>query len=197
MVPHRAKAGPFRRSSILFRPQWPAKTGELVESPGTAPGSEPFIMGAFIAIVRVAPDMSNIGPQIGLRKGGRRGGERKAAVRSKHQGFAQGLRGVWGACAKGEDVKCALCQLTRLCGTWSRNMKNPPQARGLGRVFISLKPSTDQKPDLIISNSLSIRSRIWVGIGVCASSVVSIGFTSAATNCSIGISFMAALLAEA
>jgi hypothetical protein len=32
-----------------------------VESPGTAPGSEPFIMGAFIAIVRVAPDSFDIG----------------------------------------------------------------------------------------------------------------------------------------
>jgi len=39
-----------------------------VESPGTAPGSEPFIMGAFIAIVRVAPDRVNIGWGGGLRK---------------------------------------------------------------------------------------------------------------------------------
>ena len=35
--------------------------GVLVESPGTAPGSEPFIMGAFIAIVEVARDIANIG----------------------------------------------------------------------------------------------------------------------------------------
>ena len=33
-----------------------------MESPGTAPGSEPFIMGAFIAIVPVARNTSNIGP---------------------------------------------------------------------------------------------------------------------------------------
>ena len=39
-----------------------------MESPGTAPGSEPFIMGAFIAIVRVAPDRVNIGWGVGLRK---------------------------------------------------------------------------------------------------------------------------------
>ena len=32
-----------------------------MESPGTAPGSEPCIMGAFIAIVRVAPHKVNIG----------------------------------------------------------------------------------------------------------------------------------------
>ena len=33
----------------------------LVEPPGTAPGSDPSIMGAFITIVRVAPDNLNIG----------------------------------------------------------------------------------------------------------------------------------------
>ena len=55
MVPHRAKAGLFGRSSILFRPHPPATNGVLVEPPGTAPGSEPIITGAFIAIDRVAP----------------------------------------------------------------------------------------------------------------------------------------------
>jgi hypothetical protein len=39
-----------------------------VESPGTAPGSEPLITGAFIAIVRVALDTCNIGVDDGLRK---------------------------------------------------------------------------------------------------------------------------------
>ena len=33
----------------------------MVESPGTAPGSEPFITGAFIAIVQASPDNFNIG----------------------------------------------------------------------------------------------------------------------------------------
>ena len=56
MVPHRAKAGLFGRSSILFRPHAPATNGMMVEPPGTAPGSEPIITGAFIAIVGVAPD---------------------------------------------------------------------------------------------------------------------------------------------
>ena len=51
MVPHRAKANPFERPSILFRPQLPAMTGFLVEPPGTAPGSDPSITSAFIAIV--------------------------------------------------------------------------------------------------------------------------------------------------
>ena len=41
----------------------------LVESPGTAPGSEPPIMGAFIAIVRIAPDKVNIGAAAGPRNG--------------------------------------------------------------------------------------------------------------------------------
>ena len=44
-------------------------SGMLVESPGTAPGSEPFIMGAFIAIFRVAPDTINIGPDAAGCKG--------------------------------------------------------------------------------------------------------------------------------
>ncbi len=61
VVPHRAKAGLFRRSSILFRPHARATPRGLVEPPGTAPGSEPLITGAFIAIVRVAPNKRNIG----------------------------------------------------------------------------------------------------------------------------------------
>ena len=48
---YRVKAGLFRRSSILFRPLAPAMPGVMVEPPGTAPGSEPFITGAFITIV--------------------------------------------------------------------------------------------------------------------------------------------------
>ena len=40
-----------------------------MESPGTAPGSEPFIMGAFIAIVRVTQDMFNIGAGFAAHKG--------------------------------------------------------------------------------------------------------------------------------
>jgi hypothetical protein len=40
-----------------------------VEPPGTAPGSEPIITGAFIAIVGVAPDIFNIGLAAGGRKG--------------------------------------------------------------------------------------------------------------------------------
>ena len=42
--------------------------GVLVESPGTAPGSEPRITGAFIAIVTVARDRSNIGARLGRCK---------------------------------------------------------------------------------------------------------------------------------
>ena len=50
-VPHRAKANTFTRSSILFRPRIPPTKEILVEPPGTAPGSEPLITCAFIAIV--------------------------------------------------------------------------------------------------------------------------------------------------
>ena len=67
---YRVKAGLFRRPSILFRPQTPAMSGEMVEPPGTAPGSEPFITGAFITIVRSKPrtgqDIRGQGP---TRKG--------------------------------------------------------------------------------------------------------------------------------
>jgi hypothetical protein len=47
-------------------------TRVLVEPPGTAPGSEPLITSAFIAIVRVAPDVGNIGQLVARikKKGG-------------------------------------------------------------------------------------------------------------------------------
>ena len=66
VVPYRVKAGLFERSSILFRPRTPETPGGMVESPGTAPGSEPSITGAFITIVWVTPSMFNIG-RAGLR----------------------------------------------------------------------------------------------------------------------------------
>ena len=62
VVPHRDKANPFRRSSILFRPQIPPTKANLVESPGTAPGSDPLITSAFMPIVRANPNGVNIGP---------------------------------------------------------------------------------------------------------------------------------------
>jgi len=51
VVSHRDKANTFRRSSILFRPQIPPTTGDMVEPPGTAPGSDPLITSAFMSIV--------------------------------------------------------------------------------------------------------------------------------------------------
>ena len=39
-----------------------------MESPGTAPGSEPRITGAFIAIFLVSQNIPNIGAGLGLRK---------------------------------------------------------------------------------------------------------------------------------
>ena len=70
VVPHRAKAGLFSRSSILFRPPLRPTSGVLVEPPGTAPGSDPIITGAFIAIVRANPNIPDIGRGGALRKGG-------------------------------------------------------------------------------------------------------------------------------
>ena len=88
MVPHRAKAGLFGRSSILFRPHSPRNEREsLVESPGTAPGSEPIITGAFIAIVGVAPDTAQY-------RGSGAGGARVPA-RARTSGFGgEGNQGV-------------------------------------------------------------------------------------------------------
>ena len=62
----RAKANVFSRPSILFRPhqllphgagpmvlaQWCGREEKMVEPPGTAPGSDPVITRAFIAIVQ-------------------------------------------------------------------------------------------------------------------------------------------------
>ena len=45
----RVKAIAFTRPSILFRPPLPP-TRDLVEPPGTAPGSDPLIARAFITI---------------------------------------------------------------------------------------------------------------------------------------------------
>ena len=59
VVPHRDKANPFRRSSILFRPHVPP-IRVMVEPPGTAPGSDPFITSAFMSIVRANPNGVNI-----------------------------------------------------------------------------------------------------------------------------------------
>ena len=61
VVPHRDKAILFTRSSILFRPHRPPMNGVLVEPPGTAPGSDPLITGAFMSIVGFDPDGTNLG----------------------------------------------------------------------------------------------------------------------------------------
>ena len=62
VVTHRDKANPFRRSSILFRPHIPPTTGDLVEPPGTAPGSDPLITSAFMSIV--PKDSLDIAPSV-------------------------------------------------------------------------------------------------------------------------------------
>jgi len=51
VVSHRAKANLFRRPSILFQPHLSSNEGVVVELPGTAPGSDPFITSAFMTIV--------------------------------------------------------------------------------------------------------------------------------------------------
>ncbi len=53
-----------RRS--CFGPMFPQR-GFLVEPPGTAPGSDPRITSAFMSIVRLAPDIMNIGRRPRLR----------------------------------------------------------------------------------------------------------------------------------
>ena len=68
VAPRRDKANSFRRSSILFRPQGPP-IREMVESPGTAPGSDPIITSAFMSIDRANPNATNIGRADGCGKG--------------------------------------------------------------------------------------------------------------------------------
>ena len=61
----------FTRPSMLVGPAAPADNAvrDLVEPPGIAPGSGPLITGAFIAIVRANPDMTDIGSQPSRSKG--------------------------------------------------------------------------------------------------------------------------------
>ena len=62
MVPTEQKLAPLVVRRSYFDPI-ASKWRVLVESPGTAPGSDPIITGAFIAIVEVAHDKFNIDPQ--------------------------------------------------------------------------------------------------------------------------------------
>ena len=87
VVAHRDKAIPFRRSSILFRPHVPPTKENLVEPPGTAPGSDPLITGAFIAIVRANPNTPDIGPK---------GRGRKVTHKEKARGMPPGLSRISG-----------------------------------------------------------------------------------------------------
>jgi hypothetical protein len=48
---------PFTPSSILFRPQWLPRAGEMVEAPGTAPGSDGFITMAIYRHSRCRQDL--------------------------------------------------------------------------------------------------------------------------------------------
>lgn len=56
--------------------------GCLVESPGTAPGSDPLITCAFITIVRVTPDNANIGADVGRLKAADPVAQKENAARS-------------------------------------------------------------------------------------------------------------------
>ena len=60
--PCRAKTAPLPRSSILFRPHRsrPAREGEMVEAPGTAPGSETSMSRSVYRHSRF-PDLTYIG----------------------------------------------------------------------------------------------------------------------------------------
>ena len=164
VVPHRAKAGPFRRSSILFRPLTPATSGDLVEPPGTAPGSEPFITGAFIAIVPANRNTVNIGGRSGGRK------DRHAAPQNETRAPKRNApKGGPGRVTVFRSISCRLGQ----------------------------RSGQDQNPALMFSNSCSIRSRIAVEIGVCASRVPSTGSTSAAFNSSSEMFFIPSTLVAA
>ncbi len=173
VVPHRAKAGLFERPSILFRPHCPPMHGILVEPPGTAPGSEPSITGAFIAIVPVARNRLKIGRLTGGCKGA------DAA-----------LRRIPPCGLTGAVVRCATRIVTHGCaGLFAQAIRLPPcerRARMSGRAAAG--PSDQaQKPALICSNSFTILSRSAGSSGVWARSVPSTGSTKAAFRSSGGI----------
>ena len=125
-----------------------------MESPGTAPGSEPRIMGAFIAIVPVARNNTNIGAGQGLRKR---------------------LGTVCDA--------CFLCAISVQMKTFSLRHEKARATvlRGLSGG-LSIGPTPDQNPALMSSNSANMRSRISVAIGTCGSKVEVIGLTPAASS---------------
>ena len=130
VVPHRAKAGPFRRSSILFRPRPPQMKGSV----GGVAGYRPRVRAVYYGCVY----------------------RHSLSYPRRHQ----------------YKPSFAVAQAT--AGPAKRKS---PKA-GLWAISDRFRP--DQKPDLMVSNSCTIRSRISPEIGTCASKVVSIGFTSAA-----------------
>ena len=125
-----------------------------MESPGTAPGSEPRITGAFIAIFLVAQNIFNIGVAKGLRKP-----------------------------LRGPCIPCFFYVFsvhTGLRGPKQQKARAGVLRGPIWHALLWLTP--DQKPALISSNSASIRSRISVAIGTCGSRVEVIGLTPAASN---------------
>ena len=125
-----------------------------MESPGTAPGSEPRIMGAFIAIFLVAQNMFNIGVGRGLCKR---------------------LGAVCRAC-----FLRALSVHTKILGCKHEKARTSMLRGPFGWLHSTLMP--DQNPALMSSNSASMRSRISVAIGTCGSRVEVIGLTPAASS---------------
>ena len=181
--------------------------GFLVESPGTAPGSDPLITCAFITIVRFDPDRTNIGGPGGDRKGAEHGGARavRAATRAKTPIFAASRIAAirmnrTHAAATGKP------QFSCLNHLYQQHYQALPSARSPvrkktpgvfpGRLSI-LTPTGSQKPDLIFWNSATIRSRSFWSSGVCASKVVVTGSTSWATSSSCGIAFSPTVLVDA
>ncbi len=132
-----------------------------MESPGTAPGSEPRITGAFIAIFPVARNSFNIG----AGGPGRKRVEGLKLVYTRLSAVGKNLRFQPGR-RQHPDVVQRKARANRLRGPSGRS--------GLR--------SAGQKPALMSSNSASIRSRMAVSIGTCGSKVVSIGLMPAASS---------------
>ena len=166
MVPHRVKAGLFERSSILFRPRAPETPGVLVESPGTAPGSEPSITGAFITIVRVAPNIPNIG---GLMAGHKTVSARDRLMRCASFGRADRQVGGGPWRSYGAHDLRRLGRVGLAGGLRRKKSARPNDLAGRDGV------RSDQNPDLISSNSEIIFSRNSAVVGVCMNKVPSTG----------------------
>jgi len=170
----------------------------LVESPGTAPGSEPFITGAFIAIVPANRNRVNIGAGRGLRKVRWEVGQAAGIMEIRRMFYVWFASGARMACVMTFCDRAAGSERGGRAGEKARNfvrgrggapMKN---ARSVLRAWGAVL-GADQKPDLISSNSEIIFSRNSAVVGDCMNRVPVTGSRNASFSVAASSFAMAAV----